>query len=106
MLQLFADQTASNTRPVGGEIALVSNNTISKGKSSRALMYCVGHSFGAHACGQAGQQGQFGRITGNIRLLKLLLKSVNYVFEFTRLIYIFLLAEYFRRITGRISNFK
>ena len=58
--------SASNTRTLGGEIALVSNNTISNGGSSRALMYCVGHSLGGHACGHAGQQGQFGRITGRI----------------------------------------
>jgi len=68
--QLNLDLSASNTRPVGGEIALVSNNTISKGKSTRALMYCVGHSLGSHVCGQAGQQGQFGRITGNLRIFK------------------------------------
>jgi len=60
----YYNQPVSNTRTVGGEIALISNNTIKSGKSSKALMYCVGHSLGAHACGQAGQQGQFGRITG------------------------------------------
>ncbi len=68
MEHFFYDQSASNTRPVGGEIALVSNNTINSGKSSRAVMYCVGPSLGAHVCGHAGQQGQFGRISGNIRL--------------------------------------
>jgi len=66
---LFYPQPASNIRTLGGEIALVVNNTISNGGSSRALMYCVGHSLGAHTCGQAGQQGaQFGRITGRISI--------------------------------------
>ena len=75
MEHFFYDQSASNTRSVGGEIALVSNNIISKGKSSRALMYCVGHSLGAHVCGHAGTQGQFGRITGRlIYSFKLFLK--------------------------------
>ena len=60
----FYPRSASDTRTVGGEIALISNNTIKRGKSSRAMMYCVGHSLGAQACGHAGMQGQFGRITG------------------------------------------
>ena len=61
---LWYPQSVSNTRTVGGEIALVANNTINIGHSSKALMYCAGHSLGAHVCGHAGQQGQFGRITG------------------------------------------
>ena len=63
---LWYPQSASNTRTVGGEIALVVNNTINNGHSSKSSMYCVGHSLGAHVCGHAGQQGQFGRISGEI----------------------------------------
>lgn len=63
-LRLNYFQSASNTRAVGAEIALVSNLTIQTTGSSRSRQYCVGHSLGSHVCGHAGHSGQFGRITG------------------------------------------
>jgi len=57
-------QSAANVRTVGAEIALVANNLLNVGGTTRDKLYCVGHSLGAHTCGHAGMKSQFHHITG------------------------------------------
>jgi hypothetical protein len=57
-------QSASDTRSVGTEVALTAALMQTRGGLSRADLYCVGHSLGAHVCGHAGMKTKFGRITG------------------------------------------
>ena len=62
--QIWYPQSASDTRAVGAEIALVADNLIRSGDSANSRLYCVGHSLGGHVCGHAGARTKFGRITG------------------------------------------
>jgi hypothetical protein len=57
-------QSAANTRSMGAYTALVYENLISSGGGSNTLMWCTGHSLGAHMCGHAGMRTTLQRVTG------------------------------------------
>ncbi len=57
-------KSASTTRAVGADIALVADMLIESYGVSPTDMWCVGHSLGAHTCGHAGMRRKMGRVTG------------------------------------------
>jgi len=59
----YYTQSASDTRTVGAQIALIAKYLVANGLPW-ANLYCVGHSLGAHVCGFAGLTYKFPRITG------------------------------------------
>jgi pancreatic triacylglycerol lipase len=65
--QLWYPKSASETRVVGTEIALVAQNLVDYYGTSWSECVCAGHSLGGHVCGHAGKRtrgGDWGRITG------------------------------------------
>ena len=60
----YYPKAASNVRSVAAELALVIGNLKQNGGSTKSLLYCIGHSIGAHVCGLAGHLTSIGRITG------------------------------------------
>ena len=64
------DKSASNTRVVARETALIVENLINNGGSTYDKMWCVGHSLGSHVCGILGMETLLGRVTGKWRLPK------------------------------------
>jgi len=63
------EDAASNTQPVAAFLAQLSttilNSDTFKGNKDLLYMHCIGHSLGAHVCGQAGRQSKiFDRASG------------------------------------------
>ena len=58
---------ASETRTVGAEVAYIMDNLVSRGGAAHSRIHCIGHSLGAHICGQAGMRssGTTSKVTGN-----------------------------------------
>ena len=56
--------SASTTRAVGADIALVASMLVTHFGIDYTDIWCVGHSLGAHTCGHAGMRRKLGRITG------------------------------------------
>jgi len=61
-------QSASDTQTVGAQTALVIQNLLTVPESDSSLMWCAGHSLGAHVCGHAGMRmpsgSELGQVTG------------------------------------------
>jgi len=61
-------KAASNTRTVGAQTSLVISNLLRVAGSAPHLMWCMGHSLGAHVCGHCGMKmpsaTPLGRCTG------------------------------------------
>ena len=58
---------ARDTQEVGAKIAGLVKTLVERGLTQREQSWCIGHSLGAHACGQAGRIYRLGRITGEIQ---------------------------------------
>ncbi len=63
-------KSASTTRTLGAEVALIIENLVTNGGANYDLVWCVGHSLGAHLFAHAGMIKQIARITG-INILKI-----------------------------------
>jgi len=61
---LYYPQSAEDTIKVGADLAELAKQLVSNKGLPRTNLYCVGHSLGAHACGAAGRNYKFRRITG------------------------------------------
>ena len=58
------DKSAANTRVAAKETALVIENLVANGGVDPMLLWCVGHSLGAHLCGHVGMLTHVHRVTG------------------------------------------
>ena len=67
-MQDYFPLSASTTRTVGADIALVSNMLTKHYGMARTDTWCVGHSLGAHTCGHAGMRRKFGRVSGTVHI--------------------------------------
>ena len=67
-VDLWYPQSVANTRVVGAEIAWLAGELSSQTGQDSAQMWCIGHSLGAHTCGNAGKIFTLGRITGKIQV--------------------------------------
>lgn len=62
--QLWYPTSASSTRVVGAVIGRAAQLLVDRAGATGTDFWCIGHSLGAHACGHAGNNAHFGRITG------------------------------------------
>ena len=56
-----------DTQEVGAKIAGLMKTLVERDLTQREQSWCIGHSLGAHVCGQAGRRHRLGRITGEIQ---------------------------------------